>query len=260
MTKQTKHTAGTRLLLLFLILVFFLPWSVSAEISLKDHRDIGPSGKLKGNICMMAVFVSTPQHPWTSSAFEKYSGTIHKAIAALNDEAQRWSVDLHAQWMYYECSLTHEITKWPDTNVDWYRELMKDFFYTDTMRELHAYLENKYDFDDTPFMFLFNSDGRSYCYCYDNGWDEEFGVIHTQEPNLQKYAVIHELLHLYGAIDIYDINSEGITAITDRYYPEAIMRDSNCITVDGLNAYLIGWRDQMSDYARSFWNDIKDKR
>lgn len=243
------------------VMLVILMCSSASAINFTEGRNMGPNGKLRGNICALVVFVSTPMYPWTESDISKYTGTMYDNLNAISDQAAKYGVSVKLDWKYWQVDLDHEPKAWPDTDWEWYWQLLREFFVKDSMVELQSYWESNLGYDDTPFIFVFNAPGRSYCYEYGTcDTVEEFAIVYYAQPNLQHYATMHEMLHLYGAADLYDYHNEGIQRITDSYFPRTVMRDSTKTDVDAFTAYLIGWTNTPSSYAEKYMAEIRDRR
>ena len=69
----------------------------------------------------------------------------------------------------------------------------------------------------------------------------------------------HELLHLFGAIDLYDYDNEGVRAIAEQFFPDSVMMKPTYV-IDELTAYLIGWTKQPSPKVLQFLARTKGLR
>ena len=53
-------------------------------------------------------------------------------------------------------------------------------------------------------------------------------------------------MHQYGAVDLYDLSSEGVEEISEQIFPDSVMLRQEGTEIDELTAYLIGWIDDPS--------------
>ena len=72
----------------------------------------------------------------------------------------------------------------------------------------------------------------------------------NEEPEEGQGTIAHELLHQFGAIDFYF--PREIEAIAKKYIGDSIMCNSSVDTVDDLTAYLVGWKDTVSENSYLF--------
>jgi hypothetical protein len=69
----------------------------------------------------------------------------------------------------------------------------------------------------------------------------------------------HELYHLYGAIDYYDYDGEGVAKAASKYFPKSVMACAGN-SIDDLTAYILGWTDTLSKKANKFLEAIDGLR
>ena len=70
------------------------------------------------------------------------------------------------------------------------------------------------------------------------------------------HAIAHELLHLFGAVDLY--YPYQIYGLTMKYFPQSVMCTHEGMEVDPLNQYLIGWKTELPYKAREFMEKLTD--
>ncbi len=211
-----------------------------------DSRDFGASRTLTGNIQLLLVFVNTDEGSWSSSERDEFIAATHDDAAHLESSAADWGSYLDLSVAYFEATVPSEHTE------DWYNYLMDNYFYnhdhdTETLQE---YYEEKGGFDDAPIMFVFNTEGRSYCYMgrRSNGFRSEYPVYFAKSMR-PALSITHELLHMYGANDLY--RDDNIKAAAEWYFPDSSMLTGGR-EVDDLSAFLIGWTDELTQDAADF--------
>ena len=220
-------------------------------------RTYGPCRDLVGEAYVILIFVSTPLHPWNKEKQDEVFRMSWSSIDCMKKEAQRYGANINMRLGSFEYNLPFEI----DKELKWYYTFLKEFFHTDTIADILKYYEDYYKVDSAPVIFLFNSWERSYCYMCTRqypGWNEEFGVIFC-DTKLHDNFLTHEFLHLYGAIDLYDHDNEGVRAIAEQYFPDSVMMQETH-TIDELTAYLIGWTKTPSAKIMQFLSEIKGLR
>lgn len=119
------------------------------------------------------------------------------------------------------------------------------------LESMLAALRDKYTTDNVAIMFFVNGyfehDACLTFNSYTNGPDVEYSVITQKNPA----AVAHELLHLFGAVDLYPHQHHPGFNYKDikEKYPNEIMRiahkNINKLIVSPITEYYVGWNDTM---------------
>ena len=217
----------------------------------KDHvylkaRKFGACGAMTGNIELIVVFVNDSKSVWSDAERKRFLNAVRYDAEYLEKQARKWGADLSIDYAYFEVNV-------PENQEErWYDYLMEDFFKhpEKRMETLQEYYEKKLGFDDTPLLFVFNCEGRSYCYegDRDNNYREERPVYFAKSMG-KDLSITHELLHLYGAYDYYYPELTKETA--KRLFPDSSMLTGNR-EVDDLTAFLIGWTEYLTGKAIEF--------
>ncbi len=220
-------------------------------------KNLGPCRELVGNIYVLLFFVNTPLHPWPEAKRDEAIRKSWSSIDFMKKEAVRYgaSVDMKVGWFEYNLPFEH------DKDQKWYHTIMHDYFHSESMADLVKYYEGSLHVDNAAIVFLFNSSGRSYCYMSTKEypyWKEEFDVIYC-ETDFHDNFLTHELLHLFGAMDLYDYQNEGVQAIAEQFFPDSVMLRVSHV-IDELTAYLIGWTKQPSPKVLQFLARTKGLR
>ena len=246
-----------KLAAILLFLCLLAGCTAGAEHFALRSRDVGACRKLLGNIRAIVVIVNTPQHPWTQAKRDELNRVSWSSVEYMNKNAQTYHANAHFDFCYLEYTLSGEY----DENLNWYWEILHDYFHLNSMQEIQDYYTSPADVDEAPVLFMFNSWALSHTYtAYTDypGWNEEFCVIFCDTKMNDNYLT-HELYHQYGAIDLYDYHNEGIYALSRKYFPNSVMRCEG-VEMDDLNAYLIGWTDTLSDKAQRFLKESEGMR
>lgn len=262
-----------RKMFLFLACLFCVAFvvAVTGQANLAGRHDVstshfalrgknrGPSATLKGNVEIIVVRVSTPQHPWTKEQEERLYKVCRSSVDIMNSEARRYGAKLNLSCAYLDVRIPMEFSR--DRNPGWYNWIMRNIFHKESMRALQAHWEAERKKDDTPVMFMFNSWDKSATFLSSTDfptWDEEYSYIFCDTQMHDNYLT-HELLHQYGAIDYYDYANEGVAEVAKKYFPNSDMLTVSH-EIDELTAYLIGWTDELSPKARAFLKETEGKR
>ncbi len=228
-----------------------LPWleSVASERN-------GSASTLTGDCVIINVFANDSDSSWTESAKAEASDMINEGLAFLKESALLYGVDdlnfitVDIDFTVGENAATYEYGAGYGTSafVGTEYEDIKDF--TEEMSKGMSY-------DNICVLFHFNKHERSYfvpCdadYGDDSTWYYEFGVLFFSKPHQGIYyscpaVYAHELLHAFGAKDLYEgtVTDEG-NKLCELHFETELMRyeptDISECFVGELTAKLVGW-------------------
>ena len=222
------------------------------------RKNYGPCREMLGKIETLVVFVSTPSFSWTQEEITSYCKDMDAAMGKLNEQAKRRSPGgRQTQFGYslFRCQTSFEFDK---SEEKWFGDVMKNFFHLGTIAELHDYYSARLHADSTPFIFLFNSDGRGYARPSRSDYrnqQNEYAVCFGKEKD-RTFTVMHELMHLYGAVDLY--YPEEVKDAAWKYMPSSVMLRREGVEIDDLTSYLIGWGGYKPTVVKIF-SDIFEK-
>ena len=241
------------------------PWALCS-------RNTGSSKTLRGNCLIINIFLSDEESSFTEKEKKKYFDSLFTALNYLTKEAEKYNQTI---------SFTYDTE---DTNLDYTVEYIlpqsaygtkKEWDYRQLIENLSAQYNidsviQKYNSDNVFFMIVINKEGRSYAISHntqkDTAYFNEYATIYSYDglsTNPEKgwvcsgnsTTISHEILHLFGAIDLYDLESETL-ALAKEYFPMDIMLiDSpmlHKLTISDLDAYLIGWKDTLDERYKIF--------
>lgn len=237
---------------------------------------LGTSGMLDGTTAIVSIFVSDRTTEWNFSSAEDKEMLEH--IDHSLDVATKWitreshKYDRDAQFIYdwghypqlrYEADLSADFLCYDDY-WDWYT-CSWEYIYENIDS---ISLKEELGVDNIAYMIFLNSDIDSELGSYSRGWYEgilypyEISFIHVQGQGFLTSAgtYAHELLHLFGAPDLY-MASSGQTTDEFAAYLDSI--DSNDIMytcydpiygylyydvvvneITDVTAYYLGWVDE----------------
>ena len=212
----------------------------------------GPCRRMRGNVFVEMVFVEDQVNTWTKEEIDAFFPVYKKAVKGLCKSAQAAGVEL---------SFTTVISR-----HRWNGKMDPNRFYADTLPQLKmdyyrslgygsaeqyiAERKRKYRGDEVAMFFVLERSFRAYA-C--NGQDVEFCVM-TNEND--EHAVAHELLHLFGAADLY--YPYHVYGLTKEYFPESIMCTVSGMEVDPVTRYLVGWDRKLSPKAEEYLYKVRD--
>ena len=231
------------------VLVLTLCMAVCTE-ALGEHfalrsRNVGPCRQLLGNVTILVVFVNTPQHPWTEKKKQEVYKISDSSVGFMRKNAKAYKANVNFSLGYLEFNVSSEAS-FEGTN-DWYQEIIRNVYGETSIAQVYDRYRHDLGVDEAPMIFMFNSWDRSYTIC---GWSEEYCVIFCDTKMHNNYLT-HELYHLYGAIDYYDYNNEGVAKVANRLFPKNVMACTGN-NMDDLTAYILGWTDKLSKKANQF--------
>ncbi|MBQ7321946.1 MAG: hypothetical protein IJW99_07595 [Clostridia bacterium] len=209
------------------------------------YRNEGASERLHDRVHILTVFVEDAESHWDEASKHKFWRSLEQVIPYLCAEAKRYGTELEVKHSHFVMEIPADYT------AHWFTYLPR-FFPGRTILELQQHYEKKLGCDEAPFLFVFNQKGRCYA-CADKDGDgyesEEFSVIFR---DFKPFAIMHELLHQFGARDYYF--PAWVKEIAQKYYPESIMLGGG-MEVDDLTAFLVGWQPEISETSYHFLKD-----
>lgn len=243
-------------------------------------KNAGSAKELIGDVLVVSIFMEDPEAKITPQLENEMSEEVRKAADWLENEAEKRGKaakiitgkdDAELKLHYQHPNVITDETGMPYDDVLLIMKNLKFGSY-------YNRLSKKYNTQNIAFILHFNKNGRSNA--YPSGalemWNSE--LMSSDEANEAEYAYFdicmaysmvqwektvsyvyaHELLHLFGAADLYYTNQyvdeRGEKALNmymekqtlmSKYCPNEIMHSSsitNC-EIGDLTAYLIGWEE-----------------
>ena len=216
------------------------------------YKDEGMSRKLRGNVLIDLIFVQDPCTDWKQSEMDKFYNVYEDAINGIGKQAVAARVPL--TFISRVSRYTYSDTLNPanfSSNVT--NDVYNQYIRARGDRTHSEYISNrkrKYNADELAIIFVFERSFRAYAVSGDN---VEFSVL-TEDNNA--HAIAHELLHLFGAADMY--YPYQVYGLTMKYFPESIMCTYNGMEIDPLTQYLIGWKTTLPLKANEYVNKLSD--
>ncbi len=220
-------------------------------------KNTGPCKQFVGDVEIILVFVSTPLHPWTQKQKDAVNNVSFSSVDIMMEEAKRYGTDLNLCFGGLDFSIPYEYNK----DLKWYYYILEYYFGSESIVSVYSAYRKSLNMDETPIVFLFNSWDVSHTYCSSadyKSWNEEFCVIFCDTDMHDNYLT-HEVMHLYGAIDLYDYQNEGVQKVAKKYFPNSDMLTVSH-EIDELTAYLVGWVKSPSWRAKQFIDETRGLR
>jgi hypothetical protein len=250
-------------------------------------RNMNVCKALKGSALLYFVFIDNKEtKPWTQYDIQSTIDSIRVAINWLHKQAEKSNIGLNIIADYYigkdyttisknlpagtiyqsitEPNLTSgiaSINKWADavakeagsTLPIFDKDGIPEISNPRNKERLVAYLRDENNVESVALFFMLNNYFRSDISVQMNTTntnDVEFAVVSYKYPS----EIAHNLLHLYGAADMYKTiyrkNENKISTLQD-LFPDEVMLDpygKNIwdLEVSDYTQYLIGWSDEMN--------------
>ncbi len=225
-------------------------------------KQFGTVTKLSGNIHIASFFISDSSVLWSDSAMETMKERLYEAESWLMAEAKKYGKELYFLNDFFGGGWDVPII------IDSVPELMDDDVWeiTDKVLEKRNFISFKQYVEwagtrggcDQFMVLLFSvKSDRSYSLPAWKAGIVDSCVLHSDD---QYQSIIHEMLHLFGAWDMYTIPWEKSSVRGDKcaaYFANSIMRTiSGCnLEIDEVNAWLVGLKNEKKRWYELFYPD-----
>lgn len=221
-------------------------------------KNIGTCKQLKDKPYFCFIFMDDNESSWTPSEINQiWFDQIKEAIYFIHLNANYYKVDLDIQkGIYSSCEENRKIHYHGNVNPDLYSKDVEDDILDQiasslgfkSKNKMHNYIKNQVNRDQIAYIILFNKKGVSYAYLLgDTQYCVIFNGYLNTNSNCSSTTIVHEILHLFGAIDYYDPFGKfpNRKKIAETYYTNDIMlvhnRNIYLNTIGQYTAYSIGW-------------------
>lgn len=220
----------------------------------------GSAKKLQGKCLVVGIFFSEPDKPWTEEGRKNTWKNVKNAMKWIQKNSEDYDIDLEFE---YKCMNEDEdvvldkIPSFEDPMEEGEAAIIKvleelDF---ESPGDFYTNLKEEYEEYSLHVMFFANKDDRAYMGSVDMdnaGKELEYNMIYTEEGVVGSFAVAHEALHAYSAMDLYNVGNtpEGAAAEkrTTKRFPKEVMMtavdDAEESELSEVTAFLIGWHDK----------------
>lgn len=265
------------------------------SLALPDNWGTSPTGSaryLDGTTILVSLFIEDSNSSWTAEKKDIVMSKMDLAADFLVSEGNTYGKTVNLIYNIHEHPDLEYTVSYPETINDSNRTSFRllDYIteYIDTNIPTQELL-SAYNVDSIAYMCFLDKSGVSYTFPYYEG-DSDIYYYETCymflkcDGDYEPPAVYaHEMLHLFGARDLYSTNkSDGITKEFVQHiendYPNEIMlttydenghnvQDYVSNDITDITAYFIGWLDEIPEseaypsicypYSASF-GDVKD--
>ncbi len=222
----------------------------------------GTCTDLRGEQIVALFFIDDDESTWDAASIDAYTEKIVRpALAFLEKEAEVWEIPLQFDVWRFSSALSEGLTLQYDGIVnpdlfdggstkDLFQSVAKTLGYSREMALRWAFLQKSEGANIIP-MFVLNKDGTSYArqsYIVAQTDHVEYAVLFWDSEDIRNRhcsTFAHELLHLFGAEDLYQPDERY--ALTTELYPWDVMcletRNMDRLSVGEHTAYTLGWTE-----------------
>jgi hypothetical protein len=223
----------------------------------------GTNKHLRGNVIVHLFFVNDGESQWNSADISEITGKqVLPGLAFLEKQAESYGIPLEfTVQTYTRGTVTGKpieyhgrIDREPGDSDRIPNQIANQFGHNSGL-DMYRGLYNKYNSMESIFLYVVNKSGTSRALMQVAGDRRdsllEYGVIfndpyyadsETEEITYTAATVAHEILHLYGAVDMYE---SVYRRLLGRLYPRDIMVCDYLYVEDMLvgeyTAYAVGW-------------------
>ncbi len=204
------------------------------NVSMWGDNKEGSVKYLSGRTGIVTFFVGDDSTEWSKSDITTVCNKLNIAANYLMDCGDKYNQNVQLIYnmddmLYYEWS-EYKISDWQENN-----HLKEVYNWIDKDINCEKLIK-KYDLDGIAFLVVLNGSGISYA-CPHNVEDERSGyyevayiyLFDREYPDRYESpaSYAHELLHLFGAVDLYDYDGYSISTSLEEYiqksHPNEIM-------------------------------------
>lgn len=248
--------------------------------SYRAWYDLGNCGTLTRNPTLVVLFVDDAESTWNEPLMQHFQNVqIAKAVEWLEQQAAKYGVPLDIQTKFYHGTLENggrvyypaTVAHGPDEDDYDLLESVVGNMNEGTGDQFFAKLRRDNGGEDVMFLCMVNKDGLSYARGHADPYSQilEYAVVyarHTDVPptdalhqktHNRASVIAHELLHLFGAEEMYEPNGRNEVA-KEKYLKDVMLWTESFIArneITEFTAYCIGWTDTIPAvcYDPNWW-------
>ncbi len=216
---------------------------------------------MSGPVLNCVVFISSPENPWKDLEKETMLNALSQSENWLSAQAQSYQSDLSFKRLYIGDKKdlvfdTIEIGKASGKErVDWVSRVLKRQGYKNAKQAYKRFAKES-ACSNLQMIIFAKADGMTYAMGFKKGMKKgkyflEGCLVYQRydngAPQPTAGVIAHELLHLYGAWDLYPtfMQTQERYEKARELYPNDIMlrldHDINFLSIDKLTAWRLGW-------------------
>ncbi len=212
---------------------------------------------MTGEVHTLALFIDTQYDSWEDEEIDYYYDQFEKSQDWLIDQAEDWNQSLTFENDYF-ISDNKSILYLKDVprrkNVNYLiNTLMEELGYNDFDDFIDS---NNFDFENEKLkcILFVKSNNRSHAYNYWSVKKLDLAIIYCKSTYgmlTDQYVMAHEMLHQFGAWDLYyergKVQTKESSTLAMENYPHSVMintkKNKEMLAVDEVTAWRIGWSE-----------------
>ena len=206
-------------------------------------RNKGSSKRLVGKIGVITVFVSDSHNHWSALDRARFQENLHSGLYKLMRAASCKQIPLSFSCDFIEATMSMNCTL--DNRSEWSNQCI--YQHTGIWESLFNFqrrYKERHQLDETVVLFVLEKPFRSAASPTTWPCMAEYCILSSDDNS---YVIMHEMLHLFGAVDLY--YPRAVVDYLTRTGYVSIMKDYLSEKIDSLTAYLIGWTDEIDAQA-----------
>lgn len=252
----------------------------AATESYRAWYDLGNCGTLTRNPTLVVLFVDDAESAWNDTLIQHFQNVqIAKAVEWMEQQADKYGVPLDIQTKFYHGALDNggkvyypdTIAHKPDQGDYDLLETVVGNMKEGTADQFYAKLRRDNGGEDVMFLCMMNKDGLSYARGHADPYSQimEYAVVYARDTDVpatdalhqkthnRASVVAHELLHLFGAEEMYEPEGRN-TIAKEKYLKDVMLWTESFIVrneVTEFTAYCLGWTDTVPAicYDPNWW-------
>jgi hypothetical protein len=259
-----------KFLLIFLNLLFLSATLLTGQT--KENRRAGSAFNLSGRIYTLSCFVSDNAESWTKKEKLEHLNLLKEGQNWIEKQAGLYGVDVEfvrgGNFGLEEDIKFEKVARGTASGnepVDWASKVLYKIGYKSTL-DLYEWTITNNICDNIHLVVFVKGKGNSYAMAYKENANKEMYFIescviyekYNSARPLAVASIAHEILHLYGAMDLYKTfkQTKENEIEAKKLFPNSIMLrttyDINELSVDKFNAWLIGWNNKYEKWFDRF--------
>jgi hypothetical protein len=244
----------------FLSLLFFVFCLFNVSGQTVEEWRAGSAFHLSGNVYTLSCFVSGPDDEWTNSEKLAVFDKLNEATAWIKNQAKKYNITVNFEGGSYGFEKDIKLEKIErgiasgKEKTDWVDTVLRNIGYSRTI-DLYNWVKANTICENVQIIIFVKGFGNGYAVAFAERYNKELyfveGAIlyenHWNGVGLLSSSIAHEILHLYGAWDLYKTfeQTQDREDKARELFPDSIMLrvsyNIDDLYVDEVTAWLVGW-------------------
>jgi hypothetical protein len=243
------------------IVMLFLAACTTAAAA---QEPLGSAGALRGGVYVLKCFVSEQGGGFSYKEKTDLAQKCDEAVTWLVEQAKTYNVSVRFEGGTFGLDADvklDDIGYGPDdrgNSAAMVSKTLKEIGYPNSLA-FHSWARGNIDCQNAIVLIFMKGRGKSYAIPYTSeSLDRELyfvegSVLYEKQWNgveLAPAQIAHEILHLFGAWDLYETphQTKLNETVAKETFPDSVMgrvaHDISSLKIDPLTAWLIGWNDK----------------